>query len=80
MRCLQFTKCGDSAPAGGSNHSQAPGPAIKPPLVSLAVLPRLLGCMAEINVFSFKILNVKHYVSPLALIFVLFLFSCFLIL
>ena len=80
MSCLQFTRCGDSAPAGGSNLSQAPGPAVKHPLVPLAVLPRLLGCMAEINVFSFKVLNVKHYVSPLALIFVFFRFSCFLIL
>lgn len=41
---------------------------------------QLLGCMAELSLFTFKVLNVKNYGSLLYLIFVFFLFSFFRIL
>ena len=38
----------------GSNHSQAPGLAIKPPLVSLAALSRYLGAWLLVQFLDFK--------------------------
>ena len=82
------TRCGGrrTSPRGtaAQHQSRAPGLAIEPPHVSSATpalsSSQLLGCVVELSLFSFEVLNVKNHGSLLYLIFVFFLFSFFRIL